>query len=126
MDIKGVLKYVSEMNISYVGWSPLAKGLLTEKYLDISKVGAGDRLFDEGELEENTDEVTMKKLNDLAALSHKWDMTLNQLSLSYMLTLRGMGPVIPSCSNVQQLESNAKAGKNELMGDQLIAIRKVL
>jgi aryl-alcohol dehydrogenase-like predicted oxidoreductase len=124
--IEGVRKYATKMGISYIGWSPLAKGLLTEKYLEPGKAGTGDRLFDEGELEKNTDEVTMKKLHKLADLSHKWDMTLNQLALSYMLSLPDMGSVIPSCSNVQQLESNAAAGKIELNEDQQKEIFEVL
>lgn len=122
--IEGALEYAAEAEISYIGWSPLAKGLLTEKYLNPAKAGTGDRLFDEGAVEENTGETTMKKLHELADLAHRWDMTLNQLALSYMLSLPGMGPVIPSSSNIQQLESNAEAGRIELTDDQKMQIKK--
>ena len=114
------------MGISYIAWSPLARGLLTERYLDVTKIGPGDRLFDEGTIGKNSILSNMEKLHKLAALSHLWDMKLNQLALSYMLTLPGMGPVIPSSSSVQQLESNAAAGKITLSEDQKMQIRKAL
>jgi aryl-alcohol dehydrogenase-like predicted oxidoreductase len=123
---EGVQEYASGMGISYIAWSPLARGLLTEKYLDVSKIGPGDRLFDEGATGKYMTICNMEKLHQLAALSHLWDMKLNQLALSYMLTLPGMGPVIPSSSSVQQLESNAAAGKITLSEDQKMQIRKAL
>jgi aryl-alcohol dehydrogenase-like predicted oxidoreductase len=123
---EGVREYASHMGISFIAWSPLARGLLTEKYLDLTKVGPGDRLFDEGTIKGNRNIYNMEKLHRLAALSHEWNMKLNQLALSYMLTLPGMGPVIPSSSTVLQLESNAAAGKIILSEDQRIQIREVL
>lgn len=122
----GVLEYVSKRGLSFVAWSPMAKGLLTEKYLDLTKIGPGDRLFDEGKIEENTSRSNMEKLHQLAALSHEWGLQLNQLVISYMLTLPGMGPVIPSSSNVRQLESNAVAGSVILSDRQISRIKGVL
>ncbi len=43
-----------------------------------------------------------------------------------MLTLPGMGPVIPSATDVKQLESNAVAGKIDLTGDQVLQIEEIL
>ena len=36
-----------------LAWSPLARGLLTDRYLVPSKAGKGDRLFDEGTLQKD-------------------------------------------------------------------------
>jgi aryl-alcohol dehydrogenase-like predicted oxidoreductase len=110
-DRPGVLEYAARTGRSFVAWSPLARGLLTERYLDLSRVGAGDRLYDEGTLQKDTAPETLAKLHPLAELAHQWDLQLNQLALAYMLTLPGMGPVIPSASSVAQLESNAAAGR---------------
>jgi aryl-alcohol dehydrogenase-like predicted oxidoreductase len=122
----GVLDFAIKHNISFIAWGPLARGLLTERYLDISKTGKGDRLIDEGTLEKDRTEDVVKKINKLVDLAHKWDMKLNQLVLAYMLTLPGMGAVIPSSSNVKQLESNGAAGKIELDDDQKMKIKTVL
>jgi aryl-alcohol dehydrogenase-like predicted oxidoreductase len=122
---KGVLEYCSRTGVSYVAYSPLARGLLTERYLDLTKVGPGDRLYDEGTLENDTKGEVMAKLHRLAALAHGWGMELNQLALAYMLALPGMGPVIPGTSSVKQLESNARAGKITLSDEQRRQVRGV-
>ncbi len=122
----GVLEYAARTGISFVAWSPLARGLLTERYLDLSKVGPGDRLYDEGTLDQDTSGDVMEKLHRLAALAHEWGLELNQLALAYMLTLPGMGPVIPSASSVQQLESNAAAGKITLTPEQRQQVQEAL
>lgn len=122
----GVLEYAARTGISFMAWSPLARGLLTERYLALTKVGPGDRLYDEGVLEEYTSEATMTKLHQLAELAHEWDLRLNQLALAYMLTLPGMGPVIPSASSVEHLESNAAAGKVALSDEQKRRVKEIL
>jgi hypothetical protein len=42
----------------------------------------------------------MHKVQVLAALARERDLKLSQMVLAYMLTLPGMGPVIPSSSTV--------------------------
>lgn len=122
---KGALAYAGTAGISYIAWSPMARGLLTARYLDLKNIGPGDRLFDEGEISKTSPE-SIAKLHDLAALSRDWGMELSHLVIAYMLALPGMGPVIPSSSNVKQLESNAAAGKVILSEDQHNQIRKIL
>lgn len=122
----GVLDYAADNGMAYIAWSPMARGLLTNRYLDLKKVGPGDRLFDEGALEGKTSHENMEKLAALAKLSGDWDLELNQLVIAYMLTLKGMGPIIPSSSSVQQLESNAAAGKLVLTDEQISKIRNIL
>ena len=112
--------------MSFIGWAPLAAGVLTDRYMDPSKAKKGDRLFDEGMLEKVINKEVLAKLNKLANLAKQWDMTIAQISLAYMLTLPGMGPVIPSSSTVEQLEQNAAAGKIELTDEQKTKIEQVL
>jgi aryl-alcohol dehydrogenase-like predicted oxidoreductase len=123
---QGVLKYAARAGISYVAWSPLARGLLTGRYLDRSAVGPGDRLYDEATVERDTAGPVMEKLQTLSRLAREWDLTLSQLALAYMLALPGMGPVIPSVSNIEQLESNAAAGQVVLSDEQKSQVREVL
>jgi 1-deoxyxylulose-5-phosphate synthase len=44
---QGVLDYANQTGISFIAWSPLARGLLTDRYFDTAAVGPGDRLYDE-------------------------------------------------------------------------------
>ncbi len=121
-----VLAYAARTGISFVAWSPLARGLLTERYLDLAAVGPGDRLYDEGALEGLATEETLAKLHQLAALAGGWGCELSQLAIAYMLTLPGMGPVIASASSVEQLASNAGAGKMVLADEQILQVKAVL
>ncbi|TNJ65438.1 aldo/keto reductase [Paenibacillus hemerocallicola] len=120
----GVLGHAADNGISFVPWSPLARGLLTDRYLDAAKVGPGDRRYDEGDWQIDAD--TSRKLSRLAELGREWGVELSQLVMAYMLTLPGMGPLIPSSSTIKQLESNAAAGKLALDPAQLERVREAL
>jgi aryl-alcohol dehydrogenase-like predicted oxidoreductase len=89
----------------------MARGLLTERYLDPALAGPGDRLFDEQDFEEKTTPDVIQKLRKLSKIAHESGLELNQLVIAYMLSIPGMGPVIPSSSNIGQLASNAAAGR---------------
>ncbi len=123
---RGVLDYCAANNLAFVAHQPLANGLLTDRYLDLSQVGPGDRLFDEGTLDKIATDAAMAKVKKLAALAAQWDMRLSQLTLAYTLSLPGMGPLIPGISTVAQLEENAAVGTIKLSDEQKMAIRKAL
>jgi aryl-alcohol dehydrogenase-like predicted oxidoreductase len=123
---KGVLDYASEQGISFIGWSPMARGLLTNRYLNPVVAGPGDRLFDEGDLKAKTSPENMAKLHALASISNEMGVELSQLVMAYMLTMKGMGPIIPSSSSVKQLESNAAAGKFILTDEQIARVRNIV
>lgn len=104
-----VSNYCAEKGLSFIAYSPLAGGLLTGRYSDPSKSGKGDRLFDEGALA-NIPASSFEKAEKLKAIAEAQGVTLAGLTLSYMLTLKGFGPVIPAASTLKQLEDNAAAG----------------
>jgi aryl-alcohol dehydrogenase-like predicted oxidoreductase len=123
---RGVLSYCAQNKLTFIAWSPLRGGLLTERYLDKSKVGPGDRLFDEKRADQELKEPVLKKLRKLADLAHEWSLTLAQLVIIYMLQLPGMGPVIAACSNPEQLTENSKAGKISLEPEQVARVKSIL
>ncbi len=125
-DVEGVLEYCAQKKISFVAYSPLAGGLLTDRYLDPSGASKGDRLVDENRLNQAASPEAMEKLKALNQLAVKSGLSLSQLCLAYTLTLPGMGPLIPSASNVTQLESNAAAGTIELTDEQITAVKTIL
>jgi aryl-alcohol dehydrogenase-like predicted oxidoreductase len=123
---KGVLDYCAEQGLSFIPWSPLRGGLLTERYLDKSKAKPGDRLVDEKRLDQEATEPVLRKLAALAALARESSLSVAQLVLAYMRNLPGMGPIIVGCSTPRQLVENAKAGKITLNEDQRQAVRKIV
>lgn len=123
---QGVMDYVSPNGISFIAWGPLARGLLSDRYLTLQNIGPGDRLYDEEELKNDSNIPHNEKLRSLSKLAEEWGIKLSQLVLAYMLTLPAMGPVIPSSSNIEQLKLNAAAGKMKLNKERIIQIEEVL
>ncbi len=121
---QGVLRYCADHRLSMIAWSPLAEGLLTSRYLQPGKVGHGDRLYDQDN-HRYRDEGVLRKLSGLDAIARKKDVSLVQLVLAYLLTLPGMGPVIPAASSLYQLEENAAASKLDLSADDRAQIESV-
>ena len=125
-DYRGVLAFTRKTGVSFIAYSPLAEGFLTNRYLDLAKVSEGDRVYDQGMLDELASESNHAKLRELGKLAKEWELELSQLVLAYILTLPAMGPVIPGASSIQQLESNARAGRIALTSAQLVAIKAIL
>lgn len=123
---QGVLDLTKETGISFIAWSPLARGLLTDRYLDATRVGPGDRLYDEKSMDDITGTQAMAKVHELASLAMTWNIPLNELVIAYMLSIPGMGPVIPASSTTDQLRSNAKGGKLVLTDQQKEAVTAIL
>lgn len=123
---KGVLDYCVQKGFSFIAWSPLRGGLLSERYLNKSRVKPGDRLVDENRLDQELTAPIIEKINRLAKLAHDWGLTLSQLTIAYMLHLPGMGPVIAGCSRPEQVAENAKAGRIRFETDQIGQIEKAL
>ena len=122
----GVLDFAKQTGISYVAWSPLARGLLTNRYLDIASIGPGDRLFDEDSLENKTFKDNLEKTKQLFHLAERAGLSVNQLALAYMLTLEGMGPVIPGVTSIEQLEENAHVAAITLSQELCDSIQSIV
>jgi len=119
-----VLEQVSGWGMSLIPWSPLARGLLSDRYPDLKQADPGDWRYDGGHLTSGLNASVEQKLSKLKALANEWQIQLNQLAIAYMLTLPGMGSVIASVSSVKQLESNAAAGSVGLSKSQLLQINE--
>jgi len=123
---QGALAYCALKKLSFIAWSPLRGGLLSERYIAKGKPKTGDRLVDENRLSSELTPAVLKKLNGLAKVAHEADLSLTQLTLAYMLHLPGMGPVIAACSTPGQLAENAKAGRVRLDKKVIESVRKMV
>lgn len=123
---EGVLDHAAGGGISLVAYEPLARGLLTNRYLDPQDIGPGDRIYDEGSIEEMLTDGNLAKVRTLAEMAEACSASVSQLVLAYMLTLPGMGPAIPSSSSVGQLEDNATAAQLVLSDEQCQRISSVV
>ena len=105
----GVLEAVGETQTSLIAYSPLAQGLLTDRYLS-GAVPAGSRMSVGHFLKEEA--LTGAKLEQLRALNkvaEQRGQSLAQLALSWVLRDPRVVSVIIGASSVAQLDQNIDA-----------------
>ncbi|MEF2977038.1 L-glyceraldehyde 3-phosphate reductase [Subtercola sp. YIM 133946] len=107
----GLLDTLGELGVGCIAFSPLAQGLLTDRYLD--GIPADSRAAQNGSMQKGfiNDETIarVKSLNEIAAGRGQ---SLAQLALSWALRDDRVTSVLIGASSVQQLEDNLAATHN--------------
>lgn len=104
---EGILDYCAENGIGFISFSPLAQGLLTDKYL--KEIPDGSRMSRESSL--TSDRLTPELRENLLQLNAKAaerGESLAQMSLAWVLAQKGITSVLVGASSVAQLERNMK------------------
>jgi L-glyceraldehyde 3-phosphate reductase len=103
-----LLKLLDEEGIGCIAFSPLAQGLLTDKYLDgvpeSSRVRSGVAFSEQLLTDENLERV--RALNEIAG---RRGQTLAQLALAWVLRDPRVTSALIGVSSVEQLENNVAA-----------------
>jgi L-glyceraldehyde 3-phosphate reductase len=106
-----LLDVLEDQGVGCIGFSPLAQGMLSDRYLD--GVPEGSRASRPGSLSRSllTDEAVgkIRALNDIA---QRRGQTLAQMALAWTLRDRRMTSTLVGVSSVEQLESNVAALEN--------------
>ncbi|WP_285115405.1 L-glyceraldehyde 3-phosphate reductase [Leifsonia sp. fls2-241-R2A-40a] len=124
IETEGLLDAVDELGVGVIGFTALAQGMLTDKYLDGipegSRASAGTS-FDTDWL---TDEA-IDRLRALNAIAGKRGQTLAQLALAWALRDERVTSLTIGASSVDQLEQNVAAlGNLDFTAEELAAIDK--
>lgn len=107
-ETSGVLAQAADAGVGFIGFSPLAQGLLTDRYLNgvpsDSRMAVGKHLRPEM----LTDDLLarLRRLNDMAI---DRGMTLADMAIAWILADRRVTSVIVGASSVEQLATNLKA-----------------
>lgn len=104
---EGILDYCSEHGIGFISFSPLAQGLLTDRYLN--GIPQDSRMAHGGSL--TADKLTPELLECLRQLNSEAQAqghTLAENALSWILHQKGITSVLVGASSVGQLERNMK------------------
>ncbi|MEV7266408.1 L-glyceraldehyde 3-phosphate reductase [Micromonospora aurantiaca] len=122
----GLLDTLERVGAGCIAYSPLAQGLLTDRYL--KGIPADSRVRTSVFLNESDlDEETMATVRGLAAVAQRRGQTLAQLALAWTLRDPRMTSLIIGASSVGQLEGNVAALNNlDLAGDDLAEIERLL
>ncbi len=125
VETDGTLDNVRENGCGFIAFSPLAQGILTNRYL--KGIPSDSRAMQQKFLktsqisEDLVDNVL--KLNDIAV---KRGQSLAQMSLSWVLAHPGVTSVIVGCSSVGQLEDSLQAVKSkDFTAEELSLIERI-
>ena len=104
---EGILDFCVEKGIGFISFSPLAQGLLTDRYLngipEDSRMSKG-KFLKESML---TDEL-LAKLHAYNEQAQGRGETLAEMALAWILAQRGVTSVLVGASSAQQLQKNLK------------------
>ena len=104
---EGILDYCSENGIGFISFSPLAQGLLTDRYLN--GIPADSRMAKEHFLKHSalTPEI-LQQLKEWNQQAGERDETLAEMALAWILHQKGVTSVLVGASSTAQLEKNMK------------------
>lgn len=113
---------VGELGVGVIAFSPLAQGLLTDRYLD--GVPAGSRAAKGTSLStEMLTEDTLRHVRALAEIAKQRGQSVAQLALAWVLRDDRVTSALIGASSVEQLEQNLAAQRNlDFTKEELAAI----
>lgn len=120
-EINGILQQAQDNGVGYIAFSPLAQGLLTNRYLD-GTISPDSRMAKNVFLrkEQLTDEL-LAKLGKLAKIASGRGQSLAEMSLAWLLKDGLVTSVLVGTSSVKQLQMNLDALNNTGFSEEELA-----
>ena len=116
----GLLDVLDELGVGCIGFSPLAQGLLTDRYAE--GIPEGSRIARDLSLDaEQLDEQTLAKVAGLREIAAARGQTLAAMALAWTLRDARMTSTLVGASSVEQLEQNVRALDRLDFGDDELA-----
>ena len=120
----GLLDTLETLGIGCIAFSPLAQGVLTDKYLQgipkDSRAGKAHGFLQPDQITSEKLDI-VKKLNEIA---HQRGQSLAQMAIAWLLKDKRVTSVLIGASNTKQLEHNLQAlNKTEFTEEELKVIR---
>ncbi|HRX10766.1 MAG TPA: aldo/keto reductase, partial [Draconibacterium sp.] len=121
----GLLDILEEEGIGCIPFSPLAQGLLTDRYL--KGIPEGSRATREIFLKKEHVDSAHDKIVKLNEVAQKRGQSLAQMALAWVLKDKRITSVLIGASSVNQIDDNVETLKNTAFSDEeLTMIEKIL
>ncbi len=122
---QGLFKVLEQEGIGCIPFSPLAQGMLSERYL--RGIPMGSRAAKNDFLKTDHVEKHVPKIKKLQVVAQARGQTIAQMALAWVLRQPVVTSVLPGASSVVQLEANLQALKNtSFSAEELAAIDAAL
>ncbi|QCX39515.1 L-glyceraldehyde 3-phosphate reductase [Aureibaculum algae] len=107
----GLLKTLEDNGVGCIAFSPLAQGMLTDKYLKgipkDSRAGKNFTYLNEEQVQDN-----MNKIQELNEIAKNRGQKLSQMAIGWLLAQQSITSVLVGASSSDQLKENVKALEN--------------
>jgi L-glyceraldehyde 3-phosphate reductase len=108
---KELHQLLEKEGIGSIAFSPLAQGLLTDRYL--SGIPTGSRATESGPFSKKMlSEDNLAKVKALSAIAKRRGQSLAQMAIAWVLRIRTVASALIGVSSVAQLDDNVAALKN--------------
>ncbi|MES2892972.1 MAG: L-glyceraldehyde 3-phosphate reductase [Bacteroidota bacterium] len=108
----GLLDVLEEMGVGCIPFSPLAQGMLTDKYLkgipENSRAAKPDASLKSSDLTE----TRLKQINDLNQIAQTRGQSLAQMAITWLMRDKRITSVLIGASSVKQLDNNLDSLNN--------------
>ena len=123
---QGILGYANQTGTGFIAFSPLAQGLLSDRYL--KGIPQGSRMCEERFLRSSSlTPALMRQLRELNDVALQRGQTLAQMALTWVLQQAGTTSVLVGASSQEQLVQNIHAqDAAPLSDDELVRIEEIL
>lgn len=117
---EGILDFCAEKGVGFIAFSPLAQGLLTDRYLQ--GIPTDSRMAKEKFLKRSmlTPEL-LEKLRHYNDIAQSRGETLAEMALAWILQQRGVTSVLIGASSTAQLEKNLRCIKADPFITELLS-----
>jgi len=108
--------------LSFLAYSPMAQGLLTDKLTEKRVYGDGDLRLGNPRFSEQNIRAIADVLAPVKALADDRNLSVEHVVLAWTLRLPGLSHVLVGARNAEQAKHNAQAGSVELSDDEMQVI----
>jgi len=108
---EGLLEVLSELGVGCIGFSALAQGLLTDKYLD-GGAANGRAAFNESFQKDFLSQRNLRNIKGLAAIAEQRGQSLAQMAIAWILRDSRITSALIGARTVEQLDDSLDALAN--------------
>ncbi len=123
----GIMKQAKNNGAGFISFSPLAQGLLTDKYINGSFDQSSRMARSVFLKEEELTPIVVNKIQELNKIAERRNQSLAEMALAWVLKNNSVSSVIIGASSVGQIDKNLNALKNKVFSiDELFSINQIV
>ena len=118
-----LIRTLKRLSINFIGYSPLARGVLTNKYNYSIPINSRAANHKKKKFIYDLKKDKLNKVNSLVSMAERKKCTVTQLVISYLMT-RNIESLLTSCVKIEQIKETLNASKIVLSNEEKYFIKE--